>query len=210
MRPNERAPARRFALTGGLAAGKSTVARLLEEAGAATLDTDEVAHRLLQPGTPVYSEVAKAFGAGILASDGTIDRGRLGQQVFADRAALERLNALVHPAVQCEVAAWLAAQAAAGRDAVVTLPLLFEAGMADGWEAILCVAAPLARVRERLRERGLGEAEVEARLAAQWPVEEKKKRADIVIENDGSLAELRNKVLEVWRELTQKEQLHHG
>lgn len=210
MRPNEAGRTLRIALTGGLAAGKSTVARFLEEAGAATLDTDAVAHRLLQPGGPVYDQVVVAFGTGILAPDGTVDRTRLGSRVFADRAALSRLNELVHPAVRTVVAEWLPAQGDAGRHAVVTVPLLFEAGMTDGWDAILCVASPPERVRERLRARGLSEADIEARLAAQWPVEVKKQKADIVIENDDSLAVLKERVSGIWRELTRKEQLHHG
>lgn len=210
MQPSEEMPPLRIALTGGLAAGKSTVAEVFEEVGAATLDTDIVAHRRMAPGGPLFEKLIDAFGDDLLAPDGSLDRARLGERVFADPAALGRLNALVHPAVRTEVAEWLVAQREAGRHAVVTVPLLFEAGMADGWDAILCVTASGERVRQRLRARGLSEAQTEARLAAQWPVEEKIERADIVIENDGSRAELKRKVFDIWRELTQKEQAHHG
>lgn len=210
MRPNKERLPLRLALTGGLAAGKSTVAEILEMAGAATLDTDVVAHRLMAPGGPVYAALIEAFGDDLLAPDGSVDRARLGEMVFGDPSALRRLNALVHPVVRTEVAQWLAAQQGAGRHAVVTVPLLFEADMAEGWDAILCVAAPGETVRQRLRARGLSDAQAEARLAAQWPVEEKMARADIAIHNNGGLAALKQEVLGIWRELTQKEQVHHG
>lgn len=200
----------RVALTGGLAAGKSTVERILEREGAMVLDTDRVAHRLLRRGGPAFDAVVEAFGTDILDASGEVDRGRLGERVFADPARLGTLNALVHPGVRREVATWLEEQGRAGRDAVVSVPLLFEAGMEQGWDAVVCVVAPLEQVRERLRGRGLSDAQAEARLAAQWPMDEKARRSDLVIENAGTLEELTEAVERMWRELTHKEQAHDG
>ena len=173
----------RVALTGGLACGKSLVARLYEERGVPVCDTDVVAHALMEPGRPVHGRIVDAFGAEMLDEQGAIDRRRLGRVVFADPKALARLNAISHPAVADAVHEWLAACAAGTPMAVVVIPLLYEAGMEKGWDAVICVASPVWLQVERLTARGLSEAEIRDRLAAQWPVAEKAARADYVIYN---------------------------
>jgi dephospho-CoA kinase len=190
------------ALTGGIACGKSEVQRCLEAAGVPVLDTDRVAHEVMEPGGAAYSSVVGRFGKAILEPDGRIDRQRLARRVFAERTALEALNRSVHPHVERRWRAWLAARKADGESAVVAIPLLFEVGAADGWDAILCVAARRRDVLGRLRQRGLRDEEAQRRLAAQWPIEEKMKRSDAVIMNDGSLAELAQRVRAVWRKIT--------
>jgi dephospho-CoA kinase len=186
-------------LTGGIACGKSEVARILATAGAAVREADDVAHRLLAPGTPVFAQVVARFGRGILGPDGRVDRRRLGRRVFGRRREREALNAIVHPEVLRRLGAWLAAQRRRGRDAVAVVPLLYEVGWLAPWDAVVCVTAPRAVAVARLRQKGYSDAEARARLAAQLPVAAKARRADFVIRNAGSLAELRRASLNVWK-----------
>lgn len=190
------------ALTGGIACGKSAVGRCLRDLGAAVLDTDAVAHALLRRGTPVYRRVVRRFGRSVQNPDGSINRRALGRRVFADAAARRALNGWMHPAVLRRVAKWRAAQRRRGRDAVVLVPLLFEAGAGRGWDTVICVAAPRAAVQERLRARGLTRREAEQRIRAQWPLREKMKRSDVVLCNDRSLAALRQRTRRIWQQLS--------
>ena len=192
------------ALTGGIACGKSAAAAVLESAGVAVLDTDRVAHEVMAPGEPVYAAVVEAFGREILAPQGAIDRAVLGEKVFRSEEARAVLNALVHPAVRRRWRAWVAERRAADESCVVAIPLLFEAGVAAGWTAIVCVTAEDAVARERLRARGWTDAQARRRIAAQMPVEEKAARSDYVIANDGTLEDLKRKVLRTWREIRQQ------
>ena len=192
------------ALTGGIACGKSAAAAVLESAGVAVLDTDRVAHEVMAPGEPVYAAVVEAFGREILAPQGAIDRAVLGEKVFRSEEARAVLNALVHPAVRRRWRAWVAERRAADESCVVAIPLLFEAGVAAGWTAIVCVTAEDAVARERLRARGWTDAQARRRIAAQMPVEEKAARSDYVIANNGTLEDLKRKVLKTWREIRQQ------
>jgi dephospho-CoA kinase len=193
------------ALTGGMACGKSTVGRYLAEAGAAVLDTDEVGHALLAKGSPVLARVVDALGPDILDPNGEADRGRIARLVFSDREALGRLNAVMHPAIMARVAEWVGDVTVGGRHAVVMVPLLYEIGAERGWDAVICVVADEAVVRERLRARGWSEEMSSQRMAAQWPVSEKARRATLVIENNGTLDELKARTAAAWKRILEKE-----
>lgn len=192
-------------LTGGIACGKSEVGKILMSWGIPVLDTDRVAHELMEPGTPIYAEVIQQFGQAVLGADGRIDRRILGGVVFADAEARRRLNRLVHPAVGERWRAWREERRAQGESAVVMVPLLFEVGATEGWTSIVCVAAPESLVVQRLRGRGWSEEEAKQRIASQMPLEEKRRRADVVIENDGTLEALRERVRAAWQRILAKE-----
>ncbi|NLG33978.1 MAG: dephospho-CoA kinase [Lentisphaerae bacterium] len=193
-----------MALTGGIACGKSAVAGWWRQWGAETLDADGVAHRLLAPGGAVVGDVAAAFGPGVRAPDGGIDRAALGRIVFGDSDARRRLEALVHPAVIRRMREWAAQIRRDGRFGVAVIPLLFEAGLEKDWDAVICVASGEQAMLERLAGRGLTPEEAKARIASQWPVSEKTARADHVIENNGSLAELESKSRALWNHLMEQ------
>jgi dephospho-CoA kinase len=186
----------RVGLTGGIASGKSTVAAMMRELGCAVLDADTLAHRLIEPGKPAYDEVVREFGSSILRSDGTIDRKALGAIVFADRARLDRLNRIVHPRVieiqdrqltEMELANPLGV-------AVVEAALLVEAGYHKSLDRLVVTWCRPEQQRERLRARGLSAEEIEQRLAAQMPVEQKRDVAHLVIDCTGDIATTRRQV----------------
>lgn len=203
----------RVCVTGGIACGKSLVGAILEELGAAVIDTDLVCRDLMRAGRPLCGRVAAAFGQSILGADGEIDRGRLARLVFSDAARLRRLNRLVHPAVIREVEAWLAGQAARRgrrRLAVALVPLVFEAGWDRDWDGIVCVGAPVGLQLARLRSRGLTAAAARARIAAQWPVEEKMRRADYVVFNGGGRPCVRRQVAAMVDTITRTRETRYG
>ena len=186
-------------ITGGVGCGKSEVGRILTELGARVLDTDAVTHGLLQGGTRVARAIAVRFGSDVVKGDGDIDRARLAEIIFADATARRDLEALVHPAVLRLMAEWVETQRALG-PAAVLVPLLFEAGCAEGWDAIWCVSAEPDVVKKRLQARGWSEAQWQARQAAQWPLREKEIRADRIVRNNGSREELAAAVRQAWSE----------
>ena len=191
-------------MTGGIACGKSTVADFWRRWGAEVLDADDVAHALIAPGGECAEAVAREFGARAGAAKGGIDRVALGAVVFADAAARERLNRLLHPAVIRRMRAWADGIRRDGRRGVAVIPLLFEVGLEKEWDAVVCVAADEKTMWERLAARGLSPAEAKARIASQWPVREKSARADRVIENNGSLADLEKACRAVWNDLVEQ------
>ena len=197
-----------IALTGGIACGKSTVGQFFEKQGAALLDTDKVAHELLSRG-PVRDQVVARFGQGILGPGGAIDRSKLGQIVFSDDQARRALNELMHPPVMAEVRRWLGETTSAGRDAVVLIPLLFEIGATDGWDAMVCVEAGEQIALARMKLRGLPEPEARKRMAAQWPVAEKSKKSDFVITNNADLRTLESETARVYGKIREKEKKAH-
>lgn len=190
-------------LTGNIAAGKSAVAARLAAQGVPVVDADRLARDAVAPGTPALAAIAARW-PGVLAPDGTLDRAALRRIVFADAAERRALDAIVHPDVARRRDAAVAALAAQGAPLVVCdVPLLFEAGLEGTVDRIALVDAPVAVRRARLvRDRGLAPADADAMLAAQWPAEAKRARADDVIENAGTLAELHARVdalLAAWR-----------
>lgn len=189
-------------MTGGIGCGKSTAAGFLGSAGIDVLEADTVAHEAMRPGGEAYDDVVEAFGQDIVAGDGKIDRRALGRVVFGCSAAMRLLNALVHPRVRERWETWEEDLRRENRCGIVVIPLLYEAGYAVGWDAVLCVAASPDVVKERLTQRGWTEEEIRQRLAAQWPVEEKVRRADAVIWNNGTLQELKARTLAAWRQVS--------
>ncbi|GER23431.1 dephospho-CoA kinase [Zafaria cholistanensis] len=190
-------------LTGGIAAGKSAVATRLAELGAVLIDADRLARAVVEPGTPGLAAIAEAFGPGVIAPDGTLDRAALGALVFADASARERLNGIVHPLVRAAALERRAQAAQAAPDAVVVedIPLLAESGQAHRFALVITVQAPLAeRIRRMVRDRGMAESDARARIAAQATDGERAAIADVVLENSGTLEELRAAVDRVWRE----------
>lgn len=179
-----------IALTGGIASGKSTIARRLTEHGAVVVDADAIVREVQQPGSPVLDAIAETFGAGMIAPDGSLDRAALGQRVFGDEAALTRLNAIVHPAVQAESARRFAAALAADPEAVVVydVPLLVEARANDPWGLIVVADAPAElRARRLVELRGLNADEASARIASQADDETRRAIADVIIDTSGSV-----------------------
>jgi dephospho-CoA kinase len=193
-------------LTGGIGAGKSTVARLLASKGAVVVDTDAVARQVTRPGTPTHLAILGRFGDVVEGPNGEIDRARLADVVFADPAALADLNAIVHPAVAAAVDERLAEEADAGsgqKVVVLEVPLLIEAGWDARADVVIVVDVPEdVAVRRLVEQRAMPEADVRRRIASQASREERLRRADIVITNDGSLEDLARRVDEVWVEMT--------
>lgn len=191
-------------LTGGIGSGKSTVAKMLAELGAPSFDADKVGHDIYSPGGPAYKDVIAAFGEGIVAPDGTIDRKKLGPIVFADSAQLKRLESIVHPRMFERMREMVARMRAQGIKApiVIEAAILIEAKWQPLFDEIWLVVAPRERVIERVElERGLKREQTEARIKAQLSDEERRKHASLVIDNSGSIEELRAKVAVLWREL---------
>jgi dephospho-CoA kinase len=187
-------------LTGNIACGKSTVRGMLAEHGAATLDADALVHELYLPGDPVFRAVVDAFGAEIVAADGTLDRRALGRKVFGDPAALARLEGLTHPAVIERTWRWVGQQTTPV--VVVDAVKLIEAGIVDGCDALWVVTCPLGEERRRLMTRpGMTDAEADRRLGAQAPEAEKVARADVVIDNGGSLDSTRAQIARAWAKI---------
>lgn len=192
------------ALTGGIASGKSTIARRLAEHGAVVVDADQLVREVQQPRSPVLAAIAAEFGDGMLRDDGSLDRAALGAAVFGDADAVARLNAIVHPAVRAESARRFAEAFAADPAAVVVydVPLLVEARATDPWELIVVAHAPADVRRRRLIElRGLSEQEAAARLASQVPDSARLAIADVVIETAGTLDDTLRQVDALWADL---------
>jgi dephospho-CoA kinase len=200
MSPGGQADRILIGLTGNIATGKSTVAEILAGLGARIIDADKVAHQVMQPGGPAYDAVVAAFGPGILAPDGAIDRASLGAIVFRDADALRRLEAAVHPATLAEVDRCL--RQAPEAVVVVEAIKLIEAGMHRGYDSLWVVTAPRSvQITRLMAARGLSEQEAALRVDAQPPQIEKASLADIVIVNDGSLEDLRAQVRAAWVEI---------
>jgi len=192
-------------LTGGIGAGKSVVARMLEQRGAVVFDADLLAHRAIAPGTPGHDAVVERFGSTVLAPGGDVDREALASIVFADPAARRDLEAIVHPEVRRLFAE--GAEAYADTDAVVVMgaPLLVETGMHTAFDVLVVVTASEETQIDRLmRERGMSAAASRARMASQLPIEAKAEAADILLDNEGTLEELEAQVDRAWEELRER------
>ena len=189
-------------LTGGIGAGKSTVARLLSEQGAVVVDADSIVRELQRPGTDVFHAIVERFGSHVVSPDGSLDRERLADIVFRDDEARSALNAIVHPAVYAVMAQRIAEQKDGDQVVVLDIPLLAEAGGSGGMDAVVVVEADQdARVARVVAERGLDPEDVRARMAVQASPEQREALADVVIWNNGSADDLRAQVDELWDQL---------
>jgi dephospho-CoA kinase len=192
-------------LTGGIGTGKSTVARMLEKRGAVVFDADVLARQAVAPGTPGFDEVVERFGPNVLAPGGGLDREALASIVFSDPAARRDLEGIVHPEVRRMFAEGCEEYRDSDRVVVFSAPLLVETGMHTAFDLLIVVSAPVATQIERLmRDRGMPERDVQARIAAQLPLEAKAEVADVLVDNEGTLEDLEGQVDRVWRDLDAK------
>jgi len=197
----------RIGLTGGIAAGKSVVASHLAELGAVVIDSDHLAREAVRPGSIGLEQVVETFGEGILTADGSLDREALGRIVFADPAALARLNAVVHPIVRRLAAEREAAAAAADAGAVVVhdIPLLIETGQAEMFHLLVVVHTPAEqRIHRLVAERGLSDAEARARVGSQVDDATRLAVADVVLDGTRTVDDLVSQVDELWDRILQE------
>jgi dephospho-CoA kinase len=193
-----------FGLTGGVASGKSTAARMFEALGARIIDADRMGHECLLASEPTYPKIVKTFGEVILDDSGAIDRRRLGAMVFADAEKLRQLNAIVHPRIiaRVEELARRYQAESPGSVVVVDAALIFEAGIGGHFAKIVVAwCRPEQQVERLMAKTGLSRAEAEQRIASQMPAEEKRRRADYLIDCSGSLEHTRTQVELVYAEL---------
>lgn len=194
-----------IALTGGIASGKSTIAARLAEHGATVIDADAIVREVQQPGSPVLEAIAEAFGENMIAADGSLDRAALGARVFGDDEALQRLNAIVHPAVRVESQRRFDAAFSADPAAVVVydVPLLLEARVEDPWDLVVVADAPAdVRVQRMMRLRGMSEDDARRRIGAQVSDEERRAIADVVVDTSETVEHTLEQVDALWRSLT--------
>jgi dephospho-CoA kinase len=200
--PSKEAVVLLVGLTGGIGSGKSTVARLLERRGAAVIDADQLARDAVAKGTPGFDRVIDAFGRGVVTPDGDLDRSALANRIFSDPAQKAALEAIVHPEVARRFSDQVEAFRATDRIVVYVTPLLVELGLAPAFDVVVVVtASPHLRVSRVASDRGLSPDEVRGRLAVQATDEQRAEVADVLIDNDGSLAELEPQVDRLWRDL---------
>ena len=191
----------RVGLTGGIASGKSSVSAMLAEKGALVIDSDMLAREVVEPGTEGLARVVDSFGPDVLDANGRLDRPALGRVVFADAAARQRLEAIVHPLVRAR-AAELERAAPPGTWVIQDVPLLVETGQAGSFDVVVVVDAPVEeQVRRLVHGRGLTQAEAKGRIDAQATREQRRAVADEVIVNDGSWNQLRLQVDALWDRL---------
>lgn len=175
-------------ITGGIGCGKSALATILSGRRLPLIDTDDIARELLEPGGRALDEVTAAFGAGVLTASGVIDRPALAAIVFSNATALARLEQILHPRIQTHWASWLEQCRSEGkRAAFVVIPLLYEKAYEEAFDRIVAVACSRRTQNVRLRTRGWTDEAIQSRITAQLPLEEKMRRADFVLWNEGSL-----------------------
>ncbi len=190
-------------LTGGIGSGKSTVSQFLAELGAVILNADEVGHEAFKPDSEIWRKVVAAFGRQIVTSDGNVDRKKLGNIVFGNPESLSRLNEIMHPQMYALVKTQLEEHRRQGmRVVVLEVPLLLEAGWTSLVDEVWVTTAPEATALKRLEERtGLSQAESLTRIRSQLPSAERVRHADVVINTECDLDELKSKVKELWQRL---------
>lgn len=178
-------------MTGGVGMGKSTVAELLAERGVAVVDTDDLARQVVRPGEPALEEIRGVFGSTVFDAPGELNRQALAEVVFQNETARKKLEAILHPRIQqlwqAQLTDWKKAQRA---QAAVIIPLLFETRVESEFDTVVCIACSARTQRQRLARRGWTPEQIDQRIAAQMPIEEKMARADRVIWNEGGLAVL--------------------
>lgn len=199
-------------LTGGIACGKSTVARMFVQKGAHVIDFDLLAHEVQEPEKPAWQEVVRHFGEEILGPDKKIDRVKLGDIVFSDKSKLHVLNNIVHPIVYQEWHNRLEKLGKKDHHAIVLsdVPLLFEGQMQQLFDlTVLVLIAPEEQIRRLMARNHISHEEAEKRLKSQMPIGEKKALADIVIDNEGTIPQTEKTVKKVWQELLHRENQKH-
>jgi dephospho-CoA kinase len=189
-------------LTGGIGSGKSTVARLLERRGAVVIDADQLAREAVAKGTPGFDRVVAAFGTNVLTPDGDLDRGALAARIFSDPAEKATLEAIVHPDVARRFGERVDPLRTSDRVVVYVTPLLVELGLAPAFDVVVVVtASPHLRISRVASDRGLSPDDVRERMAAQATDEQRMEVADVLVDNDGSLADLEPQVDRLWGDL---------
>lgn len=190
-------------LTGGIGSGKSTVSKFLADLGAVVIDADKVGHEVFKPGTKAWQEVVDAFGQGIISAGGTIDRRKLGEIVFSNPGARAKLNQVMHPLIYEQIKSRIEEYGRKGVDIIIVeAPLLLEVGWKSLVDEVWVTSASEATVIKRLKEqKGLPEAQSLARIRAQLTDEERIRQADVVIDTDCALDELKERVEALWRKL---------
>jgi len=192
-------------LTGGIGSGKSTVSRMLAERGAVVIDADDLARRAVEPGSPGLERVVDAFGPGVRASDGSLDREAVAAKVFADPDARRTLESITHPEVFRLYRDEVDRYRETDRVVVFDAPLIVETGAADGFDLLVVVSASEdAQVKRLMADRGMSELAARDRIASQLPLEDKVRVADVVIRNDGAVDELVPQVDELWAQLQRR------
>ncbi len=194
-------------LTGGIATGVTTVASMFKELGAEIIEADKIAREVVEPGTEPYRKIVETFGRGVLNADGTIDRKKLGQIVFADDTARRRLNRITHTAIRYRIDEEVERIRKSDPDAVVLIdvPLLLDTTGPDTFDmdgVIVVTAGKDSQIERLVRRDTLPEEDAQRRVAAQRPVDEKAEEADWIVRNSGSLKETRRQVTSLWRQLT--------
>jgi dephospho-CoA kinase len=193
-----------FGLTGGVACGKSTVARFFQDLGAKIIDADRIGHELIEPGRAAYQEIARRFGEEILDPTGAIDRRKLGARVFADAEQLRQLNALLHPRIIARVdeLAWEHQARDPHAVVIVDAALIFESGIGDTLRKVIVAwCRPEQQLERLMAKMDVSRQEAERRIRAQMPIEEKRRRADYVIDCSGSKEETHRQVEALFPEL---------
>jgi dephospho-CoA kinase len=194
-----------ISLTGGIGSGKSEIARILAEKGAAVIDADKVGHAIIQPGRPAWEEIVQTFGRDILAEDQAIDRKKLASKVFSNPDALNKLNQITHPRVNETIKTAIEKARKDGTDVlVVEVQVITGADWVHLTDEVWEVKAPQKARLERLEKRGLPASEALKRMASQMPVDQKTYPKVITIDNSGSLADLRSQLEKLWKALHNK------
>lgn len=195
------APVLVLGLTGGIGSGKSTVSALLEERGAVVVDADRIVRELQQPGEPVFEAMVEAFGEGIVAADGTLDRQAVADLVFNDAEELKQLNGIVHPAVGARIMERLAELADSDEVVILDIPLLVEKGGYETGGTIVVDVDPEVAVQRLVENRGFDADDARARMAAQATREQRLEKATVVLDNSGTVEDLERQVDALWERI---------
>jgi dephospho-CoA kinase len=193
----------KLGLTGNIGAGKSTVVALFAGWGATVIDTDVLAREVVEPGSPALELIGEVFGEDVITEEGELDRAAMRRVVFADLGAREQLEAVLHPAIRARFAElFVEAEARGDRIVIGVVPLLYEKSMEGDFDAVLLIDAPLdLRIERLVSKRGLSADEARAVAAAQMAAEEKRARADFIIDNDSDIPALERRAWETWKEI---------
>lgn len=193
-------------LTGGIGAGKSTVAQLFEERGVPIVDADAIARDVVKPGEPALAELVEHFGDSILGADGELNRGKLAEVAFADAESHEALNAIMHPAISAETAKRIDALRGDHSVIVHDVPLLVEAGLTGNYDLTVLVDTPAQIRLQRLTElRGMDPEDAKKRIAAQATDEQRRAACDVALDNSGDIEHLRAQFEQMWERFISRE-----